>query len=131
MTKVKTIDGEEVDDTRVTLAMYMIENSIARINFNYDGAGDSGEGRTQFVKHDPVTDTYSKTDALPDNIEDIALNLVWELVNPNFNNEGSYGEGFFEINDEGRLIMSCDHSDIIHSTQDTSYSEDIVDTTKI
>jgi hypothetical protein len=57
-------------------------------------------------------------------------NIFIGLVNPNFNDSGSYGEASFTMID-GRLNFQCAHSDVIETTDDTNYDEDLLDTSML
>jgi len=131
MRTIKTVDGEEVSDERVKLAMYIIQNDLAGIVLEYSGSGDSGDSSCFSFKKDKDGKYIDKKPLTDIDIDSAASNIAFEIVNPNFNDSGSYGEATFTITADGKLNMSCEHHDIIETTDDTNYDEDILDTTML
>jgi hypothetical protein len=97
--------------------MWMIENNVDTIWIEYSGSGDSGDIRCN-------------TKGVPSDIQDIACDLFTQIVHPSFNNSGSYGDAGFFIRD-GVLTFQCDHHDIIETTDDKTYDQDLLDTSKL
>lgn len=114
---IKNVEGEDVDKSHVALSMWMIDNKVNSIHVSYNGVGDSGEYAMQ-------------TKGIPENIIQIVYELIDSIVNPNFNNSGSYGEAYVVIED-GILKFRCDHSDIVETTDDTAYDEELLDTSML
>ena len=117
MSEITDIEGETVPADQLALSMWMIENDVYKIELDYSGSGDSG-------------DITCNTGGVPDNIQDIACDLLTQIVYPNFNNSGSYGSAVFFIKD-GILSFECDHHDIIETTDDKTYEQDLLDTSKL
>ena len=117
MSEIINVEGESVSSEVVILSMWMIENNVNTIDISYSGSGDGG-------------DINCDTKDVPENIQDIAFNLFSEIVYPNFNDSGSYGNATFFIND-GILTFQCEHHDVIETTDDTNYEKDLLDTSKL
>lgn len=115
--EIKDVEGKSVNSEYVKLSMWMLENNYKQIHIEYSGSGDSGNIE--------VT-----TEGIPEDIQDLVSNIFVELVNPDFNNSGSYGEATFIMID-GKLKFQCAHSDVIETTDDTSYDKDLLDTSML
>lgn len=115
--EITNVEGESVNKLYVTLSMWMIENKINTIEISYSGSGDSG-------------DYIMETKDIPEKIIETAYQILDSIVNPNFNNSGSHGSAVFLI-EEGMLRFQCAHSDIIETTDDTSYDKDLLDTSML
>lgn len=114
---IKNVEGDDVNKSHVTLSMWMIENKVNSIHVSYNGSCDSGDYTMQ-------------TKDIPENIIEIVYGLVDSIVNPNFNDSGSYGDAYVVIED-GILKFRCDHSDIVETTDDTAYDEELLDTSML
>jgi hypothetical protein len=123
MSEIKDVTGESVNDNYVNLSMWMIEKNLTWIDIDYNGYGDSGEYNFDY-------DRRVFPDNLPENIEVILENILNQIVNPSFDNNGSRGNARVFIED-GKLLFNCDHSDIIEDTRDTRYDETLVDTSML
>jgi hypothetical protein len=126
MSTIKNVEGDELPEDRVKLAMYLIEHNV-KINVNYDGCGDSGDFDAHGVRQED--DKWSKTD-IPDIYLEIAKDIVCRVVNPNFNDDGSNGEAELFISD-GKLVMTCIHNDIVTSYDTREYNDEILDIDKL
>lgn len=123
MSEIKDVTGESVNKNYVNLSMWMIEKNLTWIDIDYNGYADSGEYSFDY-------DRKVFPDNLPEDIEVILENILNEIVDPNFNDTGSRGEAKVFIED-GTLRFSCEHSDIIEETRDSSYSEMLIDTSML
>jgi hypothetical protein len=123
MSEIKDVTGESVNNDYLNLSMWMLEKGLTWIDIDYSGYGDSGEYNFDY-------DRRVFPDNLPENIEVILENILNEIVNPDFNNSGSRGNAKVFIED-GTLRFSCEHSDIIEETRDSSYSEMLIDTSML
>jgi S-adenosylmethionine synthetase len=84
----------------------MTENNINKISLHYSGSGDSG-GVDEFL----VGEEEDYFDHIE--MQDLAESILYDIVDPNFNNDGSGGKAYFIINDEGKLVFQCCHRDLV------------------
>lgn len=115
--EIINVEGESVNKLYVTLSMWMIENKVDVIEISYRGSGDSG-------------DYTMETKDIPEEIIETAYQILDSIVSPNFNNSGSYGEAYLSI-EEGTLKFQCNHSDVVETTDDTCYDEELLDTSML
>lgn len=115
--EITNVEGESVNNLYVTLSLWMIENKVDVIQISYSGAGDSG-------------DYNMETKGIPEEIIQTAYQIFDSIVDPNFNNSGSYGDATFSI-EEGTLRFQCNHSDVVETTDDTNYDEELLDTSML
>jgi len=124
---IQAIDGEEISEQAVKLAVFMVENNLSEIQVEYDGAGDSGSGQSRGIKETPTG--FIKV-PISQEIEDIALNIAYEITGADFNNDGCSGEGRFKII-EGRLNFQADHNVVFTDSRNETYDKDLLDTDKL
>lgn len=116
MSEIKDVTGESVNKLHVTLSMWMIENKKDVINISYNGSGDSGD--------------FDFEESLPDNIKEIAGDILCNLVSIDFNNDGCAGHALLFIQD-GKLGFKCDHSEYYMHSNDSQYEETLIDTSML
>lgn len=128
---ITSASGTPLNPKQVELAMAMLNLKITVVDFNYSGSGDSG--CVDDVKVECVT--KEDLDAIkPEDLKSIkslSEEVFYEIVNPNFNNSGCYGNGVFILKEDGKLIFQCSHSDIVETTDDTEYDKTLIDTSDI
>lgn len=124
MSELKSVDGSDVNQKHVKLAMFIIENKITSIDISFSGAGDSGEyGDLQynFKKDSPVGDLLTDHKSIPD----ICYEILDYYVSPDFNNEGCHGNITFYVEDgELKFDATC----TVMIPEDKTYGEILLDT---
>jgi len=128
---IKSASGKPIDPRYVELSMIMLKYDIKAISFDYSGSGD--EGAIDDIKVEPYnSETFEKI--IPDErnkLNNIAEEIFFEIVSPNFNNTGSYGTANFLMDTEGKMSFDCDHHDIIETTDDVSFTRNLLDTSDL
>jgi hypothetical protein len=129
MSSVKLANGEEANSDYVKLALYMAEKQIERIYFEYAGSGDSGA--VEVIRaYRSGKDISGSPGAEFKDLEFIE-GIFYKIVDPDFNNDGSYGNGEFLLSEEGILTFKCEHEDVITETRGTEYDEQLIDSSKL
>lgn len=120
------IDGEYISEEYEKIALFMTKNNLVEIRLEYSGSGDSGE--ISDITSYKLKDGKKEVVVVSNEIQDILEKTFIGIVNPNFNNSGSYGNASF-ILEAGVLKFNCDHCDVIETTEDSTYEQDLLDTT--
>jgi hypothetical protein len=128
---ITSASGIPLNNKQVELAMAMINLKIIAIKFDYSGSGDSGSVDSINLECADKKDLDSIVPGDLKSVKDLAEEVFYEIVNPDFNNSGSYGSGVFILKEDGKLIFQCSHSDIIETTDDTKYDNTLIDTSDL
>lgn len=108
---------EKASKSGLLLAL-MVKENITKFTVNYSGSGDSGDIENAFVVEPEETEASQE-------LSDVAIDILDEIVSPDFNNSGSHGDATFEIIDHV-LNFKCDHHDVIETSEDISFDQDLI-----
>lgn len=104
--------------TTGALSALMTRLCLGKVSVRYAGSGDSGEYEPAEVE-EPDDAGLSSEEA--QTLTELTHNLLEALVNPDFNDTGSYGVATFTLSKKkGKIKFHCDHSDVIETSDDTT-----------
>lgn len=105
----------------------MRANNIHTISGEYSGSGDDG-GMDEVVAFESKTGLAPMTNRgpVPNEIEDEIEKIIWDLANPDFNNEGS--DGTFTIHwstlQRRFLLVQVNHRDVFIDYLHSGYEQE-------